>query len=263
MANLMKYVIMLSVVAAIAGTRLEFTEKDGKTKDCAIYDEAWRVAKCASSLREGNMISNKLFSFYLQVALRKVPSSSAYTSIGFTTGVDRELIVGKQSHYDFDQWLYTLTYDPRTVMMKAAIISMQREYTRPVLFFSKTVPEELPVWDDLMVSSLRLAGSGREFFVYKDKNASPFLPTDEENCSAFYDWEARESFEDALGSVMIMDPKLWCPAMESNRFEIVVGDLEEIKTNAMDSKLQYQSIWEVTRKGTEGGRLDENYLSVF
>jgi len=155
-ANELKFVLTLSLALLVQSSGMDYVDKEGKLKDCAIYDEAWRVAKCATSLSEGKMISNKLFSFYLQVALRKTPSSSAYTSIGFTTGVDRELVVGKQSYYDFDQWMYTITYDPRLLYKKTANISLFREYNKSVLFFSKTVPLDISDWDDLMIPSLRL-----------------------------------------------------------------------------------------------------------
>lgn len=61
---------------------------------------------------------------------------------------------------------------------------------------------------------------------------------------------------------MVMDAKLRCPAMESTRFVIVVGDIEEIHeihTDWQDTKLQYQSVWEVTKTGTIGKRIDKAY----
>lgn len=263
MVNAVKYVCVMLCLALRVSAEQSYVDENGKTKDCAIYDEAWRVSKCASSLKEGDMISDKLFVFYLHVAERKVPSSTVYTSVGFTTGVERELVVGKQSHADFDQWSYSLTYDPRAMLTKRVILSMYKEYVRPVLFFSKTVPEGIPVWDDMLIPSLRMSGKGSEYYLFRSKNADSFIPQTLENCASFYEWESRESFENAVGSVVIMDPHLWCPAMDNTRFDVVVGDVEEIRVGSLTGDTQYQTVWEVTRKGAVGGRLDREYELVF
>lgn len=85
-------VILVIVAAALKEDTLV------KVKVCEQYQEAWRIAKYAVSQIEIGTNTDKTFVAYLEVAISHMSLSSSYTSIDFTTTVDKTLIVKKQSH---------------------------------------------------------------------------------------------------------------------------------------------------------------------
>jgi len=58
------------------------------------------VAKWASSQMENNIVTDKTFDLLTGGCSL---SAFTYTSFGFTTEVDKKLVLGKQSHFHFDQ----------------------------------------------------------------------------------------------------------------------------------------------------------------
>lgn len=239
-------------------------EDDYATKNCGTYDVAWRIAKCASSQSEDGLITDKVFANYLYLALRKLPASSHYTSLGFTTGAERELIFGKQSHYDFDKFKYSFDYDLRHHYFKQALVHMRKVYKKPVLMFVKDIPQGIPAWNANMPGFVHPKGAGSELQLYLSATPSNFLAGDAENCNKFYDWEQRESFEGAVGAAMVMDASMWCPFITDSRFDIVVADVVERVIDGADKEVRFfETNWEINKDGNVGKNLDADYMKVF
>lgn len=228
--------------------------------DCTAYEEAWRIAMCASSQRSTSVITDEVFAHYLQVALAKIPSGSAYTSIGFTTGVEKNLVVGKQSHFDFDIWGFKLSYDPRNYYHEQVILATRKIYTKPVLLFVPQVPSDIPSWRENLFSFLVPAGGGKSLRLFRGAGASSFTATRAPDCSEFYDWEQRESVEKKEGVAIIMDASLWCPQIQDSRFEIVVAELKETKATTGTRLLETK--WEITKDDSKG-TVPTEFKSVF
>lgn len=226
------------------------TASDSELVACDRYEESWRVAKCAASQRETEEITDKLYATYLQIALSKVPSHSAYTSIGITTGLDKTLAVGKQSHYHFDAWSYKVKYDPRDYYFDRIMLAVRGRYQKPVLLYVTNLPDDVPQWKENFMSAMIPKGEGKELRLYRSATVSAITKDTVENCNNFYDWEQRESFEKAEGSAILMDAGMWCPTLRDSKFEIIVADIKQ-KTTA-DGLTFYQTTWETTKDGSEG-----------
>lgn len=261
MNEMFKVFVLIVALAAADDTK---ESENGKIKNCQAYDVAWRIAKCAASQSEVGLITDKVFALYLQYALRKLPVNSRYTSLGMTTGSDRELIFGQQNHYDFDGFKYSIGYDLRHGLFNKALVSMRKAYKRPVLLFVKNIPDGIPIWRENLPGFVHPKGAGTELQLYLSNSPSNFLPKETENCNSFYDWDQRESFEGAVGSAMIMDASKWCPIISNSKFDIVVADIVErvLDSEEKDSKF-FETNWEITSEGNVGRNLDSDYMKVF
>nr|QPZ88384.1 putative capsid protein [Soybean thrips virus 2] len=254
---------IINVMIAVLSVVLVNSAEESNT-DCGKYTEAWRVAKCAASQAEMGEITDKVFSNYLHLALRKLPANSFYTSLGFTTGAEKEVIFGKQSHYDFDKFKYAFNYDVRNYYFQKALLHTRKTYKKPVLMFVTSVPSGIPAWNENVPSQMHPKGYGNELQMFLADNPTAFRPTQAENCNKFYDWEQRESFETAEGAVLIMDAALWCPILTNSKFDIVVADISERDMQEEDEKYKfYETNWEITSEGNIGKNIDAKYISVF
>nr|QPZ88427.1 putative capsid protein [Soybean thrips virus 5] len=257
----------ITIVSAIALLAFSITLADdfkSDQKGCEHYKEAWRIAKCAATKAEHGLITDKTFASYLHIAMRKIPANSFYTSLGFTTGADKEVVFGKQSHYDFDQFKYAFNYDIRNYYFEKALLHTRKTYKKPVLMFVKSVPSGVPDWNENIPAQLHPKGYGNELQMFLSSSPTSFKHDQKENCNKFYDWDQRESFENAVGAVLIMDASLWCPILTNSKFDVVVADIAERDISDEDNKFKFfETNWEITSDGNVGKNIDAKYMTVF
>nr|QPZ88374.1 putative capsid protein [Wuhan aphid virus 1] len=251
--------ILLTTTLTVA---LKDYMKDDRTLViCSEYTEPWRISMCASSQLKDELISTYTYITYLQDAMALLPGHSKYTSIGVTTGHDKRIVLGQQLHAHFD-WAYDLKYDPRDYYMDKTFLAMRFKTERPILLYTVNFETDVPEWNEQRINMLQPGGDKGAPRLYTGKGYKALQNFQKEDCTAFYDWEQRESYESSKNTAILMDPKLWCPIIKSS-FEVVVAEIRKSKIHTPHGdEIIYETIWE-----NAGGRLfgdvPKKWASVF
>lgn len=254
-------ILGLILTATLAASLKDFMRDENTLIICSEYSEPWRISMCASSQLKDELISTHTYITYLQDAMALLPGHSKYTSIGLTTGYDKRIVLGQQIHAHFD-WAYEAKYDPREYYTDKTFLAMRYKTERPILLFTVNYQPDIPEWNEKYISMLQPGGEKGAPRLYTGKGYQALADVQKEDCTSFYDWEQRESFETSKNTAILMDPKMWCPIIKAN-FEIVVAEIRKTTINTPHGKeTVYETVWE-NAGGRLFGEVPKKWTTVF
>lgn len=232
--------------------------------NCGKYEDDWRIAQCASSLRKDNLISLTTFHDYLTLAMSKnIDKTDNFYGAGITTGHDNHLMVGKMTKPIIKQGL-AIDIHPSSLYYTKKIVDLGHHFTRTVLIYPVNDIEGIPTWNTNLLSRLVPTGHETRYAVFSTEDARAIDISGPEDCSSLSKW-----IDDSLphrkeGLAIIMSQKQWCPVLSEGLTEIVVASItKETIIGADGNKKEiYTAEWAKWGSGSFGN-VPQEYSQVF
>nr|QPZ88378.1 putative capsid protein [Soybean thrips virus 1] len=219
----MKAIILLGVFALIAAAKE--VEVSKRPRDCAGYESPGTIAQCAGMQYNQKVITAETFAALLDKAREKLPVATKAHVIGFTTGVDKEIMVSTIKDPRYESKI-GVSYDPREWSQKASYMSTELSGEKPILLFSKT-EVQVPEWKPEAMIMQRM-GTSTHKTVYKVKDAHAIKEAPTENCGALQKWISEVYLKDWKNVVIVMPARLWCTQVKGGTADLIVGEAYEV-----------------------------------
>lgn len=204
------------------------------TQDCRGHEYFGDRLQCIGSRYTAGNITDEVASLWTHEALRLLPTTQSYYSVGMTVGTEYKLIVGRQDSFAFD-WALTL---PARVynMFSADTVLLNNPVGKPLLIYSvvKTDVQALPDWK-LSVQMPYHTDDMKPLYRHTAAQGGPLR----KDCSAFEKWDKRELMKRS-GIAVIMPSNMWCPEAAS-AFEVYIAVIDF--AGERDSKKLWYMEW--------------------
>lgn len=218
--------MILLVITGTLGEKKEELPKPTQASDCRKYNNDYRVAVCAGSLKEQGLITKRVFNSLMDLAksMGNAPSSTYY-SVGITTGRATRLVASKMFDPVHDKYV-SIGLDPRDVYHEVMYYDNIVPVDKPVLIYLKNNVDGIPALNDKLLSNMHPMGnpvSGLR--VYRN---GPIMPMSKakDGCGKFGQWDYLQSAKQMVGAAIVMPADMWCPGTAQDSFDIMYGEYE-------------------------------------
>jgi hypothetical protein len=248
--NNIVYLILIFANSAMPETR------------CTHYSEGWRIAKCAATLKEQDLITTPVFVDYLRLAISKEASQTDFYGVGLTLGMENNLVIGKIKSPVVDGGMI-IPVSPSAIYFTSVIVDLGIKTEKPVVLYLVKSIEGLPLWRRNFMSKLLPTGGETQYAIFSDEESGVITPNTPEDCSGYQRW-MDENISKTKGIAIVLGPGQWCPVIKKGLAEVVVAELIEEERVNMKGEIEktYRALWAKTPT-EKFGKIPEMYNSVF
>lgn len=233
----------LGLALLVLGSCIAADVSDRTVQDCRKYNDDWRVAQCASGLKQAGLITKTLFNGLLDYAktLGNV-NVVTYNSVGFSTGDGFKLVMGVQHNPSF-VYRASVRVDPRHYYADRAWYEMERETSKPVMALAQNRVDGLPELDTGMLPMMVAVGNAVTLRVYRVTHNGRA----EDACANFASWEYLNSARALKGVMMVVDEALWCPEAANGPFHVIRTEFHVESSEGSDYEMLLFSTWRTSK----------------
>lgn len=202
-----------------------FTPESNAKGKCDYQDIGTQVQCLGSTYKAGKMTDQELKAELFKV-IKRLPSDDTFYSIGLEFAKTTGIVIGKQSHYQFD-WNKKIGTDPRDFYYDHTYLMPARPLRRSMLvFLAKPLQKKLRVVSTTAPWVVN-AATGLRKEVFQSHESVQVLGEDTEpDCSRFETWQNKLALADSNHIAIVADASLWCPTQNGVLFDVAVGEYE-------------------------------------
>lgn len=232
-----------------------------RLSDCKKYAEDWRVAQCAASLKERNIISKGMYNTLLDYSKELgYVGGDKFWSVGVLYGKSTKLVAAVTKDPQFEKHL-AANLDIRNLYHDEMYYDNMAPVDKPVLIFLRNQVDEIPELKPSLMANMHPMGNrnyGLRLYRYGPIET---MSKTKDGCGNFGKWDYLQSAKSMVGAAIVMPANMWCPGTASESFLVVYGDYDVVEQGSTKDRFLMPLAQHATK--SEHALNVENEPSVF